>query len=83
MAACGREERGAGYGSCWWPSTLIDEDQSFGFQIELIIERVVPLLQDVGTALLDGMTGPFDKVGICFFELDAAAHVETKACHGY
>lgn len=35
----------------------VDEHEPLGFQIELAVEPVVPLLQGVGPILLDGM-GP-------------------------
>jgi hypothetical protein len=41
---------------------LVDEDEPFGFQIELAIEPVMPLLQDVGTVLLDSMASLFLRV---------------------
>jgi len=41
---------------------LVDEDQALGLQIELAVEPVVPLLQDVGTVLLDGMASLFLRV---------------------
>jgi hypothetical protein len=41
---------------------LVDEDEPFGFQIELPVEPVMPLLQDVGTVLLDSMASLFLRV---------------------
>ena len=41
---------------------LVDEDEPFGSQIELPVEPVMPLLQDVGTVLLDSMASLFLRV---------------------
>ena len=41
---------------------FIDEDQAFGFQIELAVEPVVPLLQNVGPVLLDCVSSLFLRV---------------------
>jgi hypothetical protein len=41
---------------------FIDEDQAFGFQIELAVEPVVPLLQNVGPVLLDCVRSLFLRV---------------------
>ena len=41
---------------------LIDEDKAIGFQIGLAVEPVMPLLQDVGTVLLDSMASLFLRV---------------------
>lgn len=41
---------------------FIDEDQAFGLQIELAVEPVVPLLQNVGPVLLDGVSRLFLRV---------------------
>ena len=41
---------------------LVDEDEPFGFQIELTVEPVMPLLQDIGPVLLDGMASIFLRV---------------------
>ena len=41
---------------------LIDENQAFRFEIDLTLEPVVPLLQDVGTVLLDCMASLFLRV---------------------
>jgi hypothetical protein len=41
---------------------LVDEHETFRVQINLTIEPVVPLLQDVGPALLDGMSSLFLRV---------------------
>lgn len=41
---------------------LIDEHQPGRIQIKLAIEPVLPLLQDVGTVLLDGVERLFFRV---------------------
>jgi hypothetical protein len=41
---------------------LVDEDQAFGFEIDLAVEPVPALPQDVGTVLLDRVPGLFLRV---------------------
>ena len=41
---------------------FIDEDQALRFEIDLAVEPVMPLLQDVGTVLLDSMASLFLRV---------------------
>ena len=41
---------------------LVDEHETFGFQIELAVEPVLALPQDVGTVLLDRVPGLFLRV---------------------
>ncbi len=41
---------------------LVDEDKTFWCEIKLPVEPVVPLLQDIGTVLLDGMASLFLRV---------------------
>jgi hypothetical protein len=41
---------------------LVDEDQAFGFEIDLAVEPVPALPQDVGTVLLDRVAGLFLRV---------------------
>jgi hypothetical protein len=41
---------------------LIDEDQTLGIEIELIVEPALALPQDVGTALLDRVPDLFLRV---------------------
>ena len=46
-----------GRGPCF-----VDEDETFGFQIDLAVEPIVPLLQDIGPILLGCMRGLFFRV---------------------
>jgi dTDP-4-amino-4,6-dideoxygalactose transaminase len=46
-----------GRGPCF-----VDEDETFGFQIDLAVEPIVPLLQDIGPVLLAGMASLFFRV---------------------
>ena len=39
-----------------------DEHEAFGFQIDLAVKPVVPLLQDIGPILLDCMSSLFLRV---------------------
>ena len=39
--------------------SLVDEDEAFGFEIDLTVEPVLTLPQDVGTVLLDRVAGLF------------------------
>ncbi len=58
--ALGAAAMAAGYigrGPCF-----VDEHEAFGFQIDLAVEPVVPLLQDIGTILLDCMSSLFLRV---------------------
>jgi len=41
---------------------LVDEDEAFRRQIELIVEPALTLLQDVGAVLLDRVPGLFFRV---------------------
>ena len=41
---------------------LIDEDEAFGFEVDLTVEPVPALSQDVGTVLLDRVPGLFLRV---------------------
>ena len=41
---------------------LVDEDEAFGFEIDLAIKPVATLPQDVGTVLLDRVPGLFLRV---------------------
>jgi hypothetical protein len=41
---------------------LVDEDEAFGFEVDLAVEPMLPLPQDVGTVLLDRVTGLFLRV---------------------
>ena len=41
---------------------LVDEHEPLGFQIELAVEPIMPLLQDVGPVLLDRMARLFLRV---------------------
>ena len=41
---------------------FIDEDEAFGFEVDLTVEPVPPLSQDVGTVLLDRVPGLFLRV---------------------
>ena len=41
---------------------LVDEDEAFGFEIDLAVEPVLTLLQDVGTVLLNRVAGLFLRV---------------------
>jgi len=50
----------AGHVGCG-PS-LVDEDEAFGFEIDLAVEPVPALPQDVGTVLLDRVPGLFLRV---------------------
>tara|TARA_R100000687_G_C6374023_1_gene129334 strand:- start:167 stop:331 length:165 start_codon:yes stop_codon:yes gene_type:complete len=42
--------------------SLVDEDEAFGFEIDLAVEPVPALPQDVGTVLLDRVPGLFLRV---------------------
>lgn len=41
---------------------FVDEDEALRVQIDLAVEPVVPLLQDIGPVLLDGMASLFLRV---------------------
>jgi hypothetical protein len=41
---------------------LVDEDEAFGFEIDLAVKPVLTLPQDVGTVLLDRVAGLFLRV---------------------
>jgi transposase len=41
---------------------LVDEDEAFGFEVDLAVEPMLPLPQDVGTVLLDRVPGLFLRV---------------------
>jgi len=41
---------------------LIDEDEAFGFEVDLTVEPVSALSQDVGAVLLDRVPGLFLRV---------------------
>ena len=44
---------------------LVDEDEAFRLQIELVVEPVLALPQDVGAVLLDRVPGLFLRVIPC------------------
>jgi hypothetical protein len=41
---------------------LVDEDEAFGFEVDLTVEPVPALSQDVGAVLLDRVPGLFLRV---------------------
>ena len=41
---------------------LVDEDEAFGFEVDLTVEPVLALPKDVGTVLLDRVPGLFLRV---------------------
>ena len=41
---------------------LVDENEAFGFEVDLSVEPVLALPQDVGTILLDSVPGLFLRV---------------------
>jgi hypothetical protein len=41
---------------------LVDEDEAFGFEVDLTVETMPTLFQDVGTVLLDRVPGLFLRV---------------------
>jgi hypothetical protein len=41
---------------------LVDEDEAFGFEVDLSIEPALALPQDIGTILLDRVPGLFLRV---------------------
>ncbi len=58
---------------------LVYEDEAFGFEVELAVEPVMPLLQDVVTVLLDSVPGLFLRVIPCRAKKRCTVPIPTGA----
>lgn len=60
---------------------LVDEDEAFGFRIELIVEPALALPQDVGAVLLDRVPGLFLRVIPCRTKKRCTVPIPTGVPH--